>query len=1135
MKIKTLLLSILAFSLVKLSEPKSLKPPECDLSCSTDGGYFRFNEGDSMVYLYEAIVTNSFQEDTRSRNSEVTLKAQVQIDVISSCQQTMQILSASITSAESPTNVESWEEKLLANKVSFTYQPNGSLGKLCGDKNEPTWVTNIKRGILSTLSVVKLDNDQTQFVEVDVFGRCVATKYQEETDQSIKTISYEKDLSKCQSLNRPVGSLFSTVASGTSQTALEQVQKCEQKIQYNRVLSTSCLEKHVLRPFSNENDGATTTVKQSLEYSYSSRIRATVSNEEQVQYSLEFEEEQDTPQEREIEAVLSLYSKVCSTLDTETFEEVSQDFVDLVFLLRKLDSSAITQAYSALNGACTKYESSLRSMFIDALKWCGSEGCVTYGAKLIAEGSDLLDEETSLQWLSTMNMVKNPTASMVEAMLEVVKSGRFENQAYLVTGSLINGLCSLDNRCFDHYAVRNALQFFENKTGTNCFSPNIEVQNQVMLALKAIGNAGKAYNYDVLLQCAKESRNSAEVRVAAMQAFRRVSCGVNRELESLVLDVDEDSEIRINAYISKMKCPTNEFISKIVRLLDEEPSHQVASFVSTHLRALVSSTDPLKGYIKPYLVEAEFAKVHNMDPRKFSWYHELSYFSDELNVGGTGEASLIWSKNSFVPRSAAFNFSANVFGKPMELFEVGGRVQGVEKLIEEAMQTNKFLRDVGVLENLGRDFDDEEEEEPKGQSKKKQLKYPNIDKMNEIRNEFAEIVKKDVFSASYYMRVFGDEINYDISQPNSVKKSLTEQISIFFQTITEGSEFNYHKNMAFATWAYTVPTSAGLPLTIAVNGSTSLDVRMTGQMDFSGLLSATPHFSLNTETNPRATVVVNAAMTVDFIATKTGIMTQSSMVSDWKMNGKASMESGKKLSIRIDAPYKEQTFFKFNHKLMTIHGHLKQPLTTGSGSSYEQCSDEIGGHMLCFTAPTGKISVFPKDGELSYGVVVRKNDDGLNYFQLTANYAIENAPSGSFQNANVDFTFDTPGSYTSRRSTISVIINNDDVKSGSISWQKPEDAQQSQVSASFTKNGKEMSIAATYRDSTGSQNIISGNYMNNLKSRNPHISCNAEITTPDRSYEFNNDLSYLPMKKVQFLSSLTDYYNVDCKLNTFLL
>ena len=50
---------------------------------------------------------------------------------------------------------------------------------------------------------------------------------------------------------------------------------------------------------------------------------------------------------------------------------------------------------------------------------------------------------------------------------------------------------------------------------------------------------------------------------------------------------------------------------------------------------------------------------------------------------------------------------------------------------------------------------------------------------------------------------------------------------------------------------------------------------------------------------------------------------------------------------------------------------------------------------------------------------------------------------------------------------------------------------------------------------------------NNLKSRNPRISCNAQITTPDKKYEFNNDVSYKPMKKIQILSSLTDYYNID--------
>ena len=44
-----------------------------------------------MTYSYEAIVTNSFQEDASSRNSQITLEAQVQVDVISSCQQTMQV------------------------------------------------------------------------------------------------------------------------------------------------------------------------------------------------------------------------------------------------------------------------------------------------------------------------------------------------------------------------------------------------------------------------------------------------------------------------------------------------------------------------------------------------------------------------------------------------------------------------------------------------------------------------------------------------------------------------------------------------------------------------------------------------------------------------------------------------------------------------------------------------------------------------------------------------------------------------------------------------------------------------------------------------------------------------------------
>ena len=55
-------------------------------------------------------------------------------------------------------------------------------------------------------------------------------------------------------------------------------------------------------------------------------------------------------------------------------------------------------------------------MFLDALKSCGSEGCVTYGAELISQNSDLLDDAASFQWLMSMSLIKEPSLAMIEAV-----------------------------------------------------------------------------------------------------------------------------------------------------------------------------------------------------------------------------------------------------------------------------------------------------------------------------------------------------------------------------------------------------------------------------------------------------------------------------------------------------------------------------------------------------------------------------------------------------------------------------------------------------------------------------------------------------------------------------------------------
>lgn len=161
-----------------------------------------------------------------------------------------------------------------------------------------------------------------------------------------------------------------------------------------------------------------------------------------------------------------------------------------------------------------------------------------------------------------------------------------------------------------------------------------------------------------------------------------------------------------------------------------------ASFVSTHLRALVASTDPLKGYIKPFLVEVALAKSYDMDPRKFSRYYEASYFSEQLAVGGTAEGSLVWSPRSFVPRSAALNLTANVFGKSINVLEMGGRVEGVEKLLKDLMKPKKFLQDVGVFDQIGGDIDDSDSDDDglDAVKKPKKSRMPNSNKLNEISN-----------------------------------------------------------------------------------------------------------------------------------------------------------------------------------------------------------------------------------------------------------------------------------------------------------------------------------------------------------------------------------------------------------------
>ena len=132
-----------------------------------------------------------------------------------------------------------------------------------------------------------------------------------------------------------------------------------------------------------------------------------------------------------------------------------------------------------------------------------------------------------------------------------------------------------------------------------------------------------------------------------------------------------------------MACPEGTTLDRVLRILETEPINQVGSFIWTHLTNLQETSNPLKQQIRAILENEVLKKAFDLDKRKFSRNLEWSLFSELINMGGSVESNVIFSENSFLPRSAMVNLTIDMFGQSVNLLEMGGRMQGMEQMLEK--------------------------------------------------------------------------------------------------------------------------------------------------------------------------------------------------------------------------------------------------------------------------------------------------------------------------------------------------------------------------------------------------------------------------------------------------------------------
>ncbi|NXQ69761.1 VIT protein, partial [Quiscalus mexicanus] len=218
--------------------------------------------------------------------------------------------------------------------------------------------------------------------------------------------------------------------------------------------------------------------------------------------------------------VTELVWKLC--LAHSASYETADLFMTLVFELRHLSLEALRALWQRSSFKCRDNWQPL----IDALPSCATEACVVLMKDLIASGEVEEDKVEYFFW--SFAFIPNPTSGMIESLAPLLKSPRASQSCFLGVTALVHRFCSAHSSCGVVPAVQSVMRTLGKFLGGNCTVQDSEHLSKMQLVLKAIGNAGLAAAAlaPALSSCAALRSHPMEIRLAAVQAFRRIPCSL---------------------------------------------------------------------------------------------------------------------------------------------------------------------------------------------------------------------------------------------------------------------------------------------------------------------------------------------------------------------------------------------------------------------------------------------------------------------------------------------------------------------------------------------------------------------------------------------------------------------------------
>jgi len=269
-------------------------------------------------------------------------------------------------------------------------------------------------------------------------------------------------------------------------------------------------------------------------------------------------------------------------------------------------------------------------------------------------------------------------------------------------------------------------------------------------------------------------------------------------------------------------------------------------------------------------------------------------------------------------------------------------------------------------------------------------------------------VKLDAF-----VRVFGTEIGMLAYRGADVKSSFSDlqtRISQALRQLMEGAkkvDVDVARSFMFLDSSVTFPTVAGMPIRLAVNGSTTVALGLESQLDIASIMRDPRNFDVRVKVSPFAVTQLSASMTVDMSIAETGIKVASTIHSSAAADFSATRKQMKQLEVRLDLPKSKITLIDFSSNLLRVYraGDDNQVMKIAINNEMEYkhggCSNRltpITGLRLCaqsrLNVPSplanpkmDPVPSFPLSGHGAFSIVLEKTDSSMKGYHLKLDVA----------------------------------------------------------------------------------------------------------------------------------------------------